>query len=66
MTTQKSSQSDVHCTCPPVGFDPYCPWVRGVDGDDIIGHVKACPVSGDPCPCLDGGISHAHCKIEGA
>lgn len=63
--TQSASQSDVHCTCLAVGHNISCPWVRGVaDDGEFIGHVKACPVSGDPCPCLPGSIAEAHCAIE--
>jgi hypothetical protein len=49
-----------NCTCPPVGWDPACPFVRGLD----IGHVKACPAGRGPCPCLPGSLAHAHCSVE--
>jgi hypothetical protein len=31
-----------------------------------LGHVKACPQDGDPCPCLPGSISEAHCYAANA
>lgn len=64
--SHKASQSDVFCLCPDEA-DAHvlaCPWVRGEVDGEIIGHVKNCPVSGDPCPCLPGSIAEAHCSIE--
>lgn len=59
-----ATQSDVHCTCPEIGHDLSCPWVRGEIDGEIVGHIKSCPVSGDPCPCLHGSLSEAYCLIE--
>lgn len=53
------TDAPVRCDCPPIGTSPTCPW-----GRDGLGHVKACPVSGDPCPCLPGSLAHAYCGIE--
>jgi len=29
-----------------------------------LGHVKACPADGQPCPCLPGSVSEAHCYVD--
>ena len=47
------------CTCPLDALDPNCPWAR-----KGVGHVKACPVSGEPCPCLEGSVAWAHCYVQ--
>lgn len=52
------------CVCPPVGYAPSCPWVRGEVDGEVIGHVKTCPQSGSACPCLPGSLSHAYCSAS--
>lgn len=54
------------CTCPTLGFSRDCPWARTFGDADPIGHVKACPVSGNPCPCLPGSTSQAYCERDAA
>lgn len=51
----------VICTCMPSMDepDPNCPWAR-----DGLGHVKKCPLSGYPCPCLPGSVAEAHCYVQ--
>lgn len=49
---------DFLCVCPQKGFSSQCEMARGG-----LGHVKACPLNGKPCPCLPGGLSEAHCFI---
>lgn len=53
------------CTCPPDRFSPTCPWARVLTlEDEPLGHVRECPTTGEPCPCLPGSIAHAHCWFE--
>lgn len=49
------------CPCDPdtEGFDANCPWQR-----EGFGHVKKCPLSGDPRPCLPGSLAEAHCYVQ--
>lgn len=49
------------CICSREGFDVDCPWAR-----EGIGHVLACPETGDPCPCAEGSTSYAHCAANAA
>lgn len=56
------TQPDV-CCCPADTFSADCPWARVFDDGPPLGHVRACPSTGNPCPCLPGSISEAHCHV---
>lgn len=62
------AQSDERCTCSPNlypgGYSKGCPWARSFNGGEPLGHVKDCPVSGEPCPCLPGSTAHAYCIAD--
>ncbi len=31
-----------------------------------LGHIRACPENGEPCPCAEGSTSYAHCAANAA
>lgn len=53
------------CTCPPDTFSATCPWARAFTPDhEPLGHVRSCPITREPCPCLDGSTAQAYCYIQ--